>query len=229
MAHANRSLYVRAAKSLLRLPIIMGLLLFLPTWTLRYWEAWLFMAVFFACSLAVTVGLAVRDPELLERRLNVGPRAEKEKTQKIIMALAMTSFIAILLLPAIDHRFGWSSMPPSLVILGNVLVILGYIAVWLVFRENTYGASTIQLAEDQHVISTGPYALMRHPMYSGAVVMLLGIPLALGSWWGFLMFIPAVAGIVWRLTEEEKFLARNLPGYTEYMSKVRYRLIPFVW
>jgi protein-S-isoprenylcysteine O-methyltransferase Ste14 len=120
-------------------------------------------------------------------------------------------------------------VPTSLVILGNALVVLGFLAVLIVLRENTYGASTIQIAENQKVIATGAYAIIRHPMYSGALILVLGIPLALGSWWGLLMFVPTVAGIIWRLLDEEKFLSKNLAGYADYIDKVRYRLMPFVW
>jgi protein-S-isoprenylcysteine O-methyltransferase Ste14 len=115
------------------------------------------------------------------------------------------------------------------VILGDILIALSYLVFYFVFKENTYGAATIQVEENQRVISTGPYALVRHPMYAGALILTLGVPLALGSWWGLIMLIPGVAGIIMRLLDEERFLSRNLAGYTEYKNKVRYRLIPFVW
>jgi protein-S-isoprenylcysteine O-methyltransferase Ste14 len=223
------SLYTRAAGRLLQLPMMMGVLLFLPAWTLDYWQGWVFAAVFFVCSLATTVYLAVTDPKLLERRMKAGPWAEKEKAQKIIMVLAMLSFAATVAFPAIDHRYGWSHVPVRIVILGDVLIVLGFLTVFFVLRENPYSASTIQIAEDQRVISTGPYAIVRHPMYSGSFVLVAGIPLALGSWWGLLTFVPTVAGITWRLLEEEKFLSKNLPGYGEYAQKVRYRLVPHLW
>jgi protein-S-isoprenylcysteine O-methyltransferase Ste14 len=225
----NRKLYIRAARGLLQLPIIMGVMLFLPARTFDYWEAWVFIAVFFVCSLVITVYLAIKDPKLLERRMNAGPRAEKEKSQKIIMVLALLSLAGTVILPAIDHRFNWSEVPVFIVILGNILIALAYLGFFFVFRENTYGAATIQVAEGQRVVSTGPYAIVRHPMYSGALILVLGIPLALGSWWGLLMLVPTVAGIIWRLLDEERFLCRNLPGYADYTSKVRYRLVPFVW
>ena len=114
-------------------------------------------------------------------------------------------------------------------ILGDLLIVVAYLDFYFVFRENTYSASTIQIAEDQKVISTGPYAIVRHPMYSGALLLMLGIPLALGSWWGLLMLVLAVAGILWRLVDEERFLARNLTGYADYTNAVQYRLIPFIW
>lgn len=225
----NRSLNARAAIKFLQLPLIMGLFLFLPAGTLLWWQAWLFVAVFFLGSLALTVYLAITDPKLLERRLNAGPQAEKEKSQKIIMVLAMTSFALTLALPAIDHRLGWSHMPDSAVSLGNLLIVWGLLGVTWVFRENTYGASTIQLAEGQEVISTGPYAIVRHPMYSATLVMLSGIPLALGSAWGLLTIVTNIAVIAWRLLDEERFLLGNLAGYRDYARRVTYRLVPHVW
>jgi protein-S-isoprenylcysteine O-methyltransferase Ste14 len=224
-----RNLYIRAAGKLLQLPLFLAVLIFLPAWTLDYWEGWLFSAVFVTCSLAITLYLAAKDPELLERRMNVGPGAEKEAAQKIIMIGALLSFAAMPVVSATDHRLGWSSVPTSVVIFGDMLIVLAYIGFYLVFRENTYGAATVQVAEGQKVISTGPYAVVRHPMYSWALLMMLGMPLALGSWWGLLIVVPAVAGIVARLLDEEQFLARNLAGYSGYMRKVRYRLVPFVW
>jgi protein-S-isoprenylcysteine O-methyltransferase Ste14 len=219
----------KAFRGLLFLPVVMAALLFIPAWTLDYWQAWLFMAVYFASSLAITLYLMKNDPKLLARRLRGGPTAEKEPTQKIIMFFASLGFIGLLVVPALDHRFAWSRMPPYAALAGDMLVVLGWLAIFFVFKENTFTSATIELAPDQEVISTGPYALVRHPMYAGALVMLLGIPIALGSWWGLLVIAATVPALIWRLFEEEKFLARNLPGYVEYRKKVRYRLIPLVW
>lgn len=223
------TLYRRAAGKFLQLPVILALFVFLPAGTLDYWEAWLFSAVFAACSLAITLYLAVNDPQLLERRMNAGPGAEKEPTQKIIMTGAFLAFAAMPVLSAIDHRFGWSNVPAPMVILGDILIVLANAGFYLVFRENTYGAATIQVSEGQKVISTGPYAVVRHPMYSWALLMIVGMPLALGSWWGLIAAVAGVAGIVARLLDEEQFLARNLAGYPDYMREVRYRLVPLVW
>jgi protein-S-isoprenylcysteine O-methyltransferase Ste14 len=225
----HEKLYVKVAVQLLLFPIFMGALLFLPAGTLDYWEAWVFAGVFFACSAAIGIWLLIKDPKLLERRMNVGPTAEKEPAQKIIAMLTLLSFAGLGVVPALDHRFGWSDVPTSFVILGNILIALSYIAFYFVLRENTYAASTIQVEENQRVISTGPYALVRHPMYTGALILMLGIPLALGSWWGLLLLIPGLAVILWRLLDEERFLSENLAGYTEYKNRVRYRLVPFVW
>jgi protein-S-isoprenylcysteine O-methyltransferase Ste14 len=225
----NRALFVKITIRLILSPILMGALLFFPAGTINYWEAWVFVAVFLTCSAVIGIWLLIEDPTLLERRMEVGPTAEKEPTQKIIVAFALLSFVGMIILPAFDHRFGWSDVPTFVVILGNILIALSYLIFYFVFRENTYGAATIQVVENQRVISTGLYALVRHPMYSGALILMLGIPLALGSWWGLLLFIPGVAGIIWRLLDEERFLSNNLAGYSEYKNKVRYRLVPFVW
>ncbi len=219
----------RAFAGLLQLMIVLALLLFLPAWTLDYWQAWVFLAVFFVSVLAITIYLMKNDPQLLERRVNAGPGAEKEKSQKIIQLLASIAFIAVIVLPPIDHRFAWSTMPPYVSAAGDILVALGLLFVFFVFKENTFTSATIEVGAEQKIITTGPYAFVRHPMYVGGLVMLLGVPLALGSWWGLLTVIPITLVIVWRLLDEEKFLAQNLAGYSEYQNKVRSRLLPFIW
>ena len=222
-------LYRRAALKFLQLPLIAGVLVFLPAGTLDYWQGWLFTAAFVACSLALTLYLAVKDPALLERRMNAGPGAEKEPAQKIIVLFALLCFAAVPVLAALDYRFGWSHAPPLIVLLGNALIVLSYFGFYQVLRENTYSAATIQVAEGQQVISTGPYAVVRHPMYSWALVLTAGMPLALGSLWGLAMLVPTILGLVVRLLDEERFLAKNLPGYAEYTHRVPHRLVPLVW
>lgn len=219
----------RAFAGLAQLVVTLALLLFLPAWTLRYWQAWVFLAVFTGCVSAVTLYLMKNDPQLLERRVDAGPTAEKQTRQKVIQALASLTFVSIFLLASFDHRLGWSTVPLGVVIVGDSLVALGLGLVFLVFRANTFTSATIEVASEQRVITTGPYAVVRHPMYVGGIVMLLGVPLALGSWWALATVIPIAAVIVWRLIEEEKFLAANLAGYPAYREKVRYRLLPFVW
>ncbi|HUE53070.1 MAG TPA: isoprenylcysteine carboxylmethyltransferase family protein [Terriglobales bacterium] len=223
------NLHRKAFAGLLFVLLVMAVLLFFSAWTLDYWQAWTFLAVYSASSLAITFYLTKKSPKLLERRMRGGPTAEKEPTQKIIMFFASLGFIAHLVFPALDHRFAWSHLPPYLALAGDVLVALGFLAVFFVFKENPFTSATIELAPDQKVISTGPYALVRHPMYAAALVMLLGIPIALGSWWGLLVILVMMPALIWRLFEEEKFLSRNLSGYVEYQNKVRYRLIPLVW
>jgi protein-S-isoprenylcysteine O-methyltransferase Ste14 len=222
-------LYFRALRSSIFGVLVMAALLFVPAGTFDYWQAYVFMVVFVGGSAAITVYLAIKDPQLLERRMNVGPTAEKEPTQKIIMVFALLGFIALLVVPALDRRFMWSSVLAWVCVIGDLLVALGFLLVYFVIRENSYAASTIQVAEEQTVISTGPYSVVRHPMYAGVLPLLIGTPLALGSWWGLgalILFMPA---LIWRLLDEERFLHKHLQGYTEYTRKVRYRLVPFVW
>jgi len=224
-----KSLNIKAFSGLLFLLIVMAALLFLPAWTLDYWQGWAFLTVFGASALAITVYLMKKDPKLLERRLQAGPTAEKERSEKIIQTITSIMFIAMLVVPALDHRSHWSAMPPYVAIAGDVLVALGFLIIFFVYKENTFASATIELAPEQKVISTGLYALVRHPMYMGALFLFVGIPLALGSWWGLLGFALMMPALIWRIFDEEKFLAKNLRGYVEYKNKVRYRLVPFVW
>ncbi len=209
--------------------VALGILLLVPAWTLNFWQAWVYLFVFAASSALITAYLWKNDPELLERRVNAGPGAEKERSQKLIQALASLAFIGVLLVPSFDHRFLWSHVPFPGVIAGDALVALGFLIIFMVFKENPFTAGTIEVASDQKVISTGLYAIVRHPMYVGGLVMLFGTPLALGSWWGLLTFIPMTFVIAWRLLDEENFLSKSLAGYEEYCEKVRYRLVPFLW
>ena len=219
----------KAFRGFLFLLLVMAALLFIPAGTLDYWQAWTFLAVYFVSSLAITLYLIKNDPKLLERRMSAGPTAEKETTQKIIMLFASLGFIGLIVFPALDHRFAWSHVPPYAALAGDVLVVLGWLAIFFVFKENTFTSATIELAPDQRVISTGPYAFVRHPMYAGGIIMLLGVPIALGSWWGLLVIVAMMPALIWRLFDEEKFLARNLQGYVDYQKKVPYRLIPLIW
>ena len=165
----------------------------------------------------------------MKRRLNAGPTAEKETTQKIIMLFASIGFIALLVVPALDYRFGWSTVPTALVVFGDVLVAAGFYLIFLVYKENTFTSATIEIAAGQKVIATGPYAIVRHPMYSGGLLLFVGMPLALGSYWGLPVFVATTPFLLWRLFDEERFLSKNLPGYAEYKSKVSSRLIPGVF
>jgi protein-S-isoprenylcysteine O-methyltransferase Ste14 len=222
-------LNIKAFSGMLQLAIVLGLTIFLPAWTLDYWQAWILVAIFFACTLAVTLYLMKNDPKLLERRVKAGVGAEQERSQNIIQAIAALVFIAIFVVSVLDHRFSWSTVPLSLIALGDILIALGFYLVFLVFKENTFASGTIEVGAEQRVIATGPYALVRHPMYIGALVMLVGVPLALGSLWGLIAIIPMVAVLVLRLLDEEKFLAKNLAGYCDYRNHVKYRLLPLVW
>ncbi|MGC2275423.1 MAG: isoprenylcysteine carboxylmethyltransferase family protein [Candidatus Binatus sp.] len=224
-----KALNIKAFAGILQLFIVFGLTIFLPAWTFDYWQAWIVVAVFFGCTLAVTVYLMKNDPKLLERRVKAGVGNEQERSQNIIQAFAGAAFIALFVISALDHRFGWSTVSGYLVALGDLLVALGFYLVFLVFKENSFASGTIEIGDDQKVVTTGPYALVRHPMYIGALVMLVGVPPALGSLWGLLAIVPMTLVLVWRLLDEEKFLARNLAGYSDYQRKVRYHLLPLIW
>lgn len=219
----------QAFAGLLFLVASMGALMFLPAWTFDFWQGWVFLAVFSVSVFAITLYLMKNDPKLLKRRVKAGSSAEKEPSQKIIQTLASIAFILIIAFPGFDHRFGWSAVPIIVVAAGDVLVALGLLFIFFVFRENTYTSAVIEVDAEQKVISTGPYALVRHPMYSSALIMLVGVPLALGSWWGLLAVVPLALTMVWRLLDEEVFLAKHLPGYSEYQARVKYRLVPFIW
>lgn len=210
--------------------LVLAVLLFLPAWTLHYWQAWVFIIVFLTSVSGIGIYLSLYDPELLERRKNVGPKAEKKTLQKIIMTFAIVINLGMLVFCALDYRFGWSPVPPYLSIFGNALIVFGLFVNLLVFKENSFGASTIQTFEDQKVVSTGLYAVVRNPMYLGVLIMLIGVPLALDSWLGiaFVVF-GGVPGLVIRILDEEKTLIEELPGYKEYLQKVKYRLIPYIW
>jgi protein-S-isoprenylcysteine O-methyltransferase Ste14 len=222
-------LTIQAIGGLLFLLVVLAAALFLSAGTLAYGQAWVFLAVFGVSVLVVTLYLMKHDTGLLERRVKAGPGAEQQASQKVIQTFAQLAFIAMFILPGLDYRFGWSTVPLFLVVVGDVLVVLGLYIVFLVFKENSYTSAIIEVKDEQKLISTGPYAVVRHPMYTGALVMLLGVPLALSSWWGLLSVIPMVVVIVTRLLDEEKFLTSNLPGYAEYSRKVRYHLAPYIW
>ena len=227
---AVNNLYLRAIRSALAGFCWFFAIIFIPAWTFNYWQGWAFFLTLAILTSLATIYIAVRDKELLERRMRMGPTVEKTSIQKIITALGSLLFVAAVVLMVLDHRFRWSpAVPAAASILGDVLCALGILVYVLVVRENRFAAATVDVVEGQTVISTGPYAIVRHPMYSGAVLVFLGAPLALGSWWGLLSVPVFVAGFAWRLLHEEEFLCERLPGYTAYTSKVRYRLVPYIW
>ena len=223
------SLNTQAWVALVSLAVVMGLLLFVPAGTVTYWQAWIYLAVFIGASALTTIDLMRRDPALLARRMRGGPTAEKRPAQRAIMLVASTGFIALLVVPALDHRFGWSHVPVWVVITGDVLVVVGFALIARVYRENTYTSSTIQIAKDQTVVSTGPYAIVRHPMYASGALYLFGTPIALGSYWDLLAVAAMIPFLIWRIIDEERLLTTELPGYTDYQQRVPYRLVPFVW
>jgi protein-S-isoprenylcysteine O-methyltransferase Ste14 len=220
---------LRAFAGLAFLLAVMTAALFMGAGTLAYWPAWVFLGVFGTAVTAITVDLARRDPALLERRVQAGPVAERTPLQKLIQSLASFAFLAVFVLAALDWRHGWSRLPDAVVVAGDVLVALGLFVVFRVFRTNSFTSATIEVAREQTVVSTGPYAVVRHPMYAGALLFMLGVPLALASTWALFGVVALVAVIVWRLLDEERYLAQHLRGYDEYRRRVRYRLVPHVW
>jgi len=206
--------------------LVLGLVLFVPAGTLDYWEAWVYCAVLVIPFVFVATWLLNKDPELLARRIRLN---EKEPAQKRVIGVSRLVFLIAFLLPGLDHRFGWSDVPVAAVLAADALVFLGYVLVFLVFRENTYASRVVEVEQGQKVISTGPYALVRHPMYLGTGIMFLATPLALGSYWALPVFLMLPGVLVYRIRNEEEVLLRELNGYQEYMQKVRYRLIPFIW
>jgi protein-S-isoprenylcysteine O-methyltransferase Ste14 len=198
-----------------------GLALFLPAGTLHYWQAWVFIGVFMATTMGPSFYLAAKYPAALQRRLKGGPTAETRPVQRIVMTATVLSVVAQLVLSALDHRFGWSSVRGPVVILGDVLVGVGLLVAQLVVVQNNYAAATITVEADQPLVCTGLYGMVRHPMYLGALVMMLGTPLALDSYWGFLALVPAFLALA--------VLTAELAGYDEYSRRVRHRLVPGVW
>jgi protein-S-isoprenylcysteine O-methyltransferase Ste14 len=209
--------------------VALGLLLFVPAGTFDYWQAWTFLAVFALSAWIPSIYLQVTNPDALQRRMRGGPVAEARSVQKIVMAGLYLSLGAMCVVSAVDHRFGWSTVPAALCVLGNVLVGVGLGAVVLVASQNHYASTTVQVEAGQSVVSTGLYGLVRHPMYTANTIMLVGIPLALGSYWALIFVVPGVVVLASRIRDEESMLRQELSGYHDYTLKVRYRLVPCVW
>jgi protein-S-isoprenylcysteine O-methyltransferase Ste14 len=223
------SLLIRTLAGFVFLCAVMGLVIFAGAGSLGFWRGWLLIGVFAGASGLITAWLWVHDKALLERRVKAGPTSEDDPIQRRIQSLAGVAFLGALLVPALDHRFGWSRVPTLAALAGDGLVALGFLVVFLVFRENTFTSGTIEIAADQRVIDTGPYALVRHPMYAGALVRFVGMPIALGSWWGLIIAAGIVPVLAWRLLREETFLCQHLAGYADYRRRTRFRLAPMLW
>jgi protein-S-isoprenylcysteine O-methyltransferase Ste14 len=204
-------------------------LVFIPAGTFRYWQGWAFVAVWIVAGSAYTTFLAKYDPALLKRRTEAGISHEKEPAQKIIILLLFAAFIALMVLPPLDFRFGWSNVPWYVSAVGDALIAVSYCIFYLVSKVNTYASANVRVEEGQKVVSAGMYGFVRHPMYLGALFLIVGTPLALGSWWSLLLVPLFLPILYFRIVNEEKVLARDLQGYTEYMRKVRYRLVPYIW
>jgi len=206
--------------------IVLGL--FLSAGTIDYWQAWAYLGVSAVSSVLLILFIS-KDPILLENRTKAGPTAEKRTTQKVIVLCMGLAAITAFVVPGLDRRFGWSHVPSSLSVVGDFLIIIAMSMVFRVFKENSFGSATVEVAKGQRVISTGPYATVRNPMYASAAIYFIGMSLALGSYWGLIASALTILGLVWRLFDEEKFLVKNLPGYAEYCAKVPWHLIPRIF
>lgn len=209
--------------------VAFGLMLFLPAGTFHYWQAWVFLAVFALSTWIPSIYLIRTNPAALERRMRAGPLAETRTLQRIIISVVFVCFPAMFVVSALDHRFGWSTVPAMVSVVGDVLVAVGLGVAMLVVIQNSYAAANVTVEAGQTLVSTGLYGLVRHPMYSGNVILMVGTPLALGSYWGLVFVLPGLIVLAVRIRDEEKLLGRDLPGYRDYTQRVHYRLLPYVW
>lgn len=222
-------LYTQLIRSSVLGILVLFALLFIPAGTLNYWQGWAYMAVAIMASGAYTFYLAKHDPALLKRRTEAGVSYEKEPAQKLIIAFLFVAFIALVVVPPFDFRFGWSHMLWFVSIFGDFLILISFYLFYLVSKVNTYAAANVHVEEGQRVISAGVYGVVRHPMYFAALFLILGTPLALGSWWTLLLIPLFITILYFRIANEEKVLLRDLPGYAEYQQQVRYRLVPGIF
>jgi len=209
--------------------VVFVALVFLPAGTFDYWQGWLFIAILVIASAGPAIYLGVKNPAALERRMRGGPLAESRTAQKIASSGTLVSLPAAIVVSAFDHRFGWSSVPAEISLIGDVLVVIGVGISFLVIIQNNYAAANITVEADRKVVSTGLYGLVRHPMYVGMLIFLAGTPLALGSYWGLVVLILGVIVFAFRILDEEKMLEEELNGYIDYTREVQYRLVPHVW
>jgi protein-S-isoprenylcysteine O-methyltransferase Ste14 len=209
--------------------VVFALLLFIPAGTRDYWQAWVFLGVVIVVSSLPSLYLNRIDPAAIERRRRAGPKAETRPIQKTVVTAIMVCFAATMVVAGLDHRYGWSNVPAVLSIVGNVLVAAGLGAALLVVFQNRYAAATITVEENQPLVSTGLYGIVRHPMYSASLVMMIGMPLALGSYWALPVALIGVVPLIVRILDEEKLLRQQLAGYDDYTRQVCYRLIPLAW
>jgi len=209
--------------------VVVALLLFISAGTVNFAEAWVYLILYFIPLLLIVNYFLRKDPALIERRLKGGAAAENRRRQKYIMRLLSLLFSLTLIVPGLDHRFGWSHVPAFFVVAADAAILLGIAIQFYVFKANSFASATIEVAAQQNVIATGPYELVRHPMYSGSLLVNFFIPIALGSWWGLPFALAMFFVIVLRLLDEENLLGQSLPGYEEYCRKVRHRLIPHIW
>ncbi len=225
----NYKIALQACLGVLSTPIIFGLPLFLAAGTFDYRQGWVFLVVFCVANAIHGIDLLLHDPEVLKRRMQVGPMAEKRPAQRIVMVLVLVSFFLVPVVSGLDHRYGWSNVPTWLVLFGNFLIVLAYVMFYFVLKQNRFAAANIEVVEGQKVASNGLYGIVRHPMYAGALWLMIGMPLALGSYWALLVALLMLPGLHWRILDEEKCLLAELKGYPEYCANVKYRLVPGVY
>jgi len=229
MDDRSRTLFRRAWPRQTLFTLVLAVLIFAPAGTLTFWQGWLFLVTFIGSSVALGFYFARHDPALIERRMEGGISAEKEPTQKIIIALLMAVMLLLVVAPAFDHRWQLSAVPAWLALFANAGIVASFVMFFFVMKQNSYAAATVRVEAEQPVVSTGLYGVVRHPMYSGALLLTACMPLALGSSWSLLLVIPVLPVLAWRLIDEERVLRRDLPGYADYCLRVRYRLVPGVW
>lgn len=222
----NRQLLIKVLIRFVLAIIILSLNFFLPAGTIEFWEAWVYMGILFTPMIFVLIYLLKKDPELLERRMKI---KEKEEPQKVFVKLSFLVFFIAFIIPGFDYRFEWSEVPFIVIIIADLFIFIGYLLFFLVLKENTYASRIIEVEKGQKVISTGPYAIIRHPMYVAVLTIYVLSPLALGSYWAVLAVLPLPLIIILRIKNEEKILIDKLSGYREYTQKVKYRLIPYIW
>ena len=224
-----RSLAMRMTLNTAKFLAVLAIVLFVSAGTPRFWQAWLYLALNLVWLTVVGVYFLRKDPALVERRLTQDEQGEKQKVQKVVMAIFRVLGVTTLVVAGLDHRFGWSAVPPALVAAGCIVFTAGNVLVFVVFLANSYTSSIIEVAAAQTVVATGPYRALRHPMYTGTVLIGLGSPLVLGSYWAALLLPAGWALLVVRILAEERLLSEQLRGYADYMGKTRSRLIPGVW
>ncbi len=221
-----KSLIKKIIKRFSLVPIVLGLLILVPAGTFNYWQVYIYIGILVIPMIFVLFYFLKNDPMFLERRTRA---KEKEKAQKIIQIVFSLIFLSGFVIPGLDKRFGWSNIPINFVLITDIIILLGYLLIFFVFRQNSYASRIVEVDKSQKVITTGLYSIVRHPMYLGVLIMYIPTPVALGSYWGLIPMASIPLAIVLRILNEEKVLSRDLPGYKEYCQKTRYRLIPLIW
>jgi protein-S-isoprenylcysteine O-methyltransferase Ste14 len=208
--------------------IVLGVILSLLAGSFSYWRGWVLTVLLAVLTTSQGIYLGIKNPELLKRRTQVAPEGES-MAERIFIVVGLVGTFAMFVVAALDRRFGWSKMPVWVSVLGDALLLFSFYLYYLVFKENSYAATSIKTFEGQKVISTDLYGIVRHPKYVGDLFLGISIPLAFGSWWALVLIALTIAGLVWRILDEEKLLMKDLPGYIEYTQKVHYRLVPYLW